>query len=82
MRKFLATILTLFITLASITAMAESSPSSQPSNSKYRQWIEQMKQAPRGPFVNIRWYCHDGTVLPPKAYACKDHGRWGSTRPA
>ncbi len=74
MRKFTATILTLFMTLASITAIAESSQSSQPSNSKYRQWIEQMKQVPRGPFSNIRWFCHDGTVLPPKAYACKDHG--------
>ncbi len=34
---------------------------------QYRQWIEQMKTAPRGPFKNIRWFCKDGTVLPPKA---------------
>ncbi len=33
-----------------------------------------MKTAPRGPFKNIRWFCKDGTVLPPKAYACRKHG--------
>lgn len=40
----------------------------------YRSWIEQMKAAERGPFAGIRWYCNDGTVLPPKAYACSSHG--------
>ncbi|MBW2714021.1 MAG: phosphoenolpyruvate synthase, partial [Deltaproteobacteria bacterium] len=39
-----------------------------------RGWIEEFKLAPRGPFENIRWFCEDGTVLPPKAYACVDHG--------
>ena len=33
-----------------------------------------MKDQPRGPFSRIRWFCHDGTVLPPKAYACSPHG--------
>ncbi|MDP7571791.1 MAG: hypothetical protein QF391_09315, partial [Myxococcota bacterium] len=33
-----------------------------------------MKASPRGPFERIRWFCKDGTVLPPKAYACRDHG--------
>jgi hypothetical protein len=41
---------------------------------KYRGWIEDMKEAERGPFAHIRWFCNDGTVLPPKAYACNDHG--------
>jgi hypothetical protein len=36
--------------------------------------IEQMKASPKGPFSRIRWFCNDGTVLPPKAYACRDHG--------
>ncbi len=40
----------------------------------YRTWIEEMKEAPRGPFSRIRWFCNDGTVLPPKAYACSPHG--------
>ncbi|WP_214660511.1 PEP/pyruvate-binding domain-containing protein [sulfur-oxidizing endosymbiont of Gigantopelta aegis] len=33
-----------------------------------------MKSSERGPFVNVRWFCQDGSVLPPKAYACRDHG--------
>jgi hypothetical protein len=39
-----------------------------------RTWIEQMKKAPKGPFSNIRWFCKDGTVLPPTPYACRPHG--------
>jgi len=37
---------------------------------KYQSWLEQ----PRGPFSRIRWFCSDGTILPPKAYACTPHG--------
>jgi hypothetical protein len=33
-----------------------------------------MKQQPRGPFSRIRWFCADGTILPPQAYACSTHG--------
>jgi hypothetical protein len=33
-----------------------------------------MKSAERGPFSAIRWFCEDGTILPPKAYACAPHG--------
>lgn len=39
-----------------------------------RSWIQAMKKAPRGPFKQIRWFCRDGTIKPPKEYACKDHG--------
>jgi len=42
--------------------------------SEYRAWIEAMKTEERGPFSRIRWFCEDGTVLPPKAYACESHG--------
>ena len=42
--------------------------------STYRIWIEEMKEAPRGPFSRVMWFCNDGTVLPPKAYACRPHG--------
>jgi len=42
--------------------------------SDYRGWIEDMKAAERGPFARIRWFCNDGAVLPPKAYACEPHG--------
>ena len=50
--------------------------------SEYRQWIEAMKTHPRGPFKEIRWYCNDGSILPPKEYACVErggghqHGAW------
>ncbi len=36
--------------------------------------IEKMKENPRGPFERIRWFCKDGTILPPKSYACANHG--------
>jgi hypothetical protein len=32
-----------------------------------------MKTSSRGPFARIRWFCNDGSILPPKAYACRDH---------
>ena len=40
----------------------------------WRGWVEEMKTAPRGPFARIRWFCEDGTVLPPAPGACKPHG--------
>jgi hypothetical protein len=40
----------------------------------YRGWIEQMKTAERGPFARIRWFCDDGTVLPPTPNGCAGHG--------
>ena len=36
--------------------------------------VVDMKENPRGPFQRLRWFCADGTVLPPKAYACAEHG--------
>jgi hypothetical protein len=41
---------------------------------RLREIVESMKDNPRGPFRRIRWFCADGAVLPPKAYACADHG--------
>ena len=40
----------------------------------WRGWVEDMKTAPRGPFARIRWFCKDGTELPPAPGACKPHG--------
>jgi hypothetical protein len=45
-----------------------------PNERELRSWIEEFKTSPRGPFERIRWFCKDGSVLPPKAYACKNHG--------
>ncbi len=49
-------------------------PVSAKQTDVFRSWIENMKQAPRGPFSRIRWFCNDGTILEPKAYACQEHG--------
>lgn len=51
--------------------MAVSQPDHLPT---WQQWIDEMKQAPRGPFQRIRWFCRDGTVQPPVPYACRGHG--------
>ena len=48
----------------------------------YRQWVQEMKLADRGPFSRIRWFCKDGTIHEPRPYACGDrgggaqHGEW------
>jgi len=33
-----------------------------------------MRDSERGPYSRIRWFCNDGTVQPPVAYACREHG--------
>ena len=43
------------------------------NTAEYQTWVKEMKAAERGPFSRIRWFCNDGTVLPPQSYACKDH---------
>lgn len=41
---------------------------------EYRALIESMKRSERGPFARVRYFCHDGQVLEPKAYACEKFG--------
>jgi hypothetical protein len=36
--------------------------------------IDVMKRNPRGPYLQLRWFCNDGTVLPPKGAPCANHG--------
>ena len=55
-------------------ASSDSATGSAKNNPEYRQWIEEMKTRERGPFKELRWFCDDGTILPPKAYACAKHG--------
>ena len=55
-------------------SVSASDTRSTATNPEYQQWIEAMKTGPRGPFKELRWFCNDGTVLPPKEYACVDHG--------
>jgi hypothetical protein len=61
-----------------VSAHAEALPAAE----FLRQWVAEMKEAPRGPFQRIRWFCEDGAILPPQPYACQDrgggvqHGEW------
>lgn len=57
-------------------------PASGPEAARFRGWIQEMKGQARGPFAGVRWYCADGVVLEPVAFACDahgggaQHGRW------
>lgn len=41
---------------------------------RLKQWVEEMKSSPKGPFARIRWFCNDGSILPPEPFACVAHG--------
>jgi hypothetical protein len=62
------------MTLLLLTAAGAYAATDLPEPDVLRGWVEEMKSTPRGPFKRLRWFCKDGTVLPPKAYACRDHG--------
>ncbi|MGD9603099.1 MAG: PEP/pyruvate-binding domain-containing protein [Gammaproteobacteria bacterium] len=55
-----------------------------PDTARYRAWVQSMKDNPRGPFDQIRWFCKDGTRLPPTPSACApygggaQHGQWSA----
>ena len=58
-----------------LLAVSHAAPASElPDEATLRSWIEAFKRSPKGPFENIRWFCKDGAVLPPQAYACRAHG--------
>lgn len=42
--------------------------------SEARAIVQRMIDNARGPYSRIRWYCNDGTVQPPAASACAEHG--------
>ncbi|HSF14354.1 MAG TPA: PEP/pyruvate-binding domain-containing protein [Vicinamibacteria bacterium] len=52
------------------------------ADTPYAEWITEMKTSPRGPFSRIRWFCADGSIQPPRPYACSErggghqHGEW------
>ena len=45
-----------------------------PDTKMLTRWLQEMKASEKGPFERIRWFCNDGSILPPKAYACVPHG--------
>ncbi len=36
--------------------------------------VETMRNNYRGPYLRLRWWCNDGSILPPTSYACVPHG--------
>ena len=36
--------------------------------------VQELRENQRGPYSRIRWFCNDGTVQPPVAYACAERG--------
>lgn len=72
----------LAFTLAGVSSLALAASPPAPGPTQYRQWIVEMKEAPRGPFAAIKWFCKDGRVLGPQDYACAgkgqgwQHGEW------
>jgi hypothetical protein len=39
-----------------------------------RKTLDGFKTNPRGPYLQIRWFCNDGTVHPPSPPPCASHG--------
>jgi len=63
--------------LALLIVCKTASANAQPGGldeAQFRASINEMKDAPRGPFERIRWFCADGAVLPPTEGACREHG--------
>ena len=40
----------------------------------YIEWVDGMKLSERGPFSKVMWFCKDGSLQAPVAFACRDHG--------
>jgi len=66
--------LPLGIATAAQTPDLENLREALPAPAVLREWVAEMKAAPRGPFRHIRWFCNDGTIQEPREYACRDHG--------
>jgi hypothetical protein len=45
-----------------------------PDSAIAREWVEAFKEERRGPFLRIRWFCEDGSVLPPQEPCGAEHG--------
>ncbi|MEQ1439475.1 PEP/pyruvate-binding domain-containing protein [Fontimonas sp. SYSU GA230001] len=69
--------LTRWLLLACIAAMparAAEAPPPPPDDTQFAAWVRAMKSEPLGPFQGVRWFCADGTIQPPREYACREHG--------
>jgi len=77
-----AGLISVYISVTHAATVEHSKFGSADEVQQYRTWIQSMKTAERGPFSRLRWFCEDGSVLAPKAYACaergggRQHGEW------
>ena len=67
-------ILVRFLVLLSLLFASNTAVQATADIPVFKQWVEAMKTASRGPFKRIRWFCNDGEILPPEPYACVPHG--------
>jgi hypothetical protein len=65
--------LLLLAATASLYADGIVPPLDTPQIEAARRSLASFKTNPRGPYLRIRWFCKDGSVLPPDA-SCKDKG--------
>jgi hypothetical protein len=71
-----------FFLAAFAAALTAEAQTELPDDATLRAWVQKMKESPRGPFKRIRWFCNDGTILPPREYSCREfgggvqHGQW------
>lgn len=49
-------------------------PLTQAQTEQARKILSQFKTNPKGPYLQIRWFCKDGSVYPPQGTPCKAHG--------
>ncbi|MEO0812074.1 MAG: hypothetical protein AAFY60_04360, partial [Myxococcota bacterium] len=61
------------ISLAFVVALGATELTEE-SVAKAKEWVAEMKQNRRGPYEGVMWFCEDGTILPPKSFACVEHG--------
>src|SRR5439155_5350694 len=46
----------------------------QAQTEQARKTLSQFKTNPKGPYLQIRWFCKDGSVHPPQGTPCQTHG--------
>ncbi len=49
-------------------------PPSPEALKEARALVAEMKSSERGPYSRLRWFCNDGSIQPPVAFACRDRG--------
>ena len=66
--------LTLSAWTPAFAAVPALTPPDENAVAEARRLVAAFKTNERGPYTRLRWYCADGSVLPPQPYACREHG--------